>query len=105
MKFQVTKDNNSFSMGPQQLLELLLSKVASEERAEFINIAGTLGEYLEQRSLLKSMNIMQLLTVAFSLGYYYRVFLQKNDVSITGTANDTENPGQSSDETIGGEVS
>lgn len=62
------------------LLDLLFSKVNKVEREDFAVLIEEFCNFLNASKRLTSMNIMQVATLAFAVGYFYRLFLEKNKV-------------------------
>tara|TARA_Y100001970_G_C14242691_1_gene865895 strand:+ start:3922 stop:4248 length:327 start_codon:yes stop_codon:yes gene_type:complete len=84
MEFTVKKDKEqSIKLDRRQLLDLLFGRVLSVEREDFVGICSEFSEYIQEKRMLGQMSLNHLLTIAFATGYYYRIFLEKNEVDIT----------------------
>jgi hypothetical protein len=84
MKWDVKSSTGNFSLTREQLLDLLMTKVVGATKPEFTAIVTSFNDFLQDRQTMSTCNIDQLITMGFSIGYYYRVFLEKNDVEILG---------------------
>lgn len=92
--FKVKSKDGSVALTKEQLLQTLLQKVTETRKKDIEILAKTIAEYLEVKGMLKTTNTIQLLTLAFGAGYYYKVFLSKNEVEID--ASDSETSDESS---------
>lgn len=77
-----TASNQTVEITKEQLLHTLIEKVAATKKEDHQILVETIANYLEINGVLKTSNPIQLLITAFSAGYYYKVFLEKNDVTI-----------------------
>jgi 3'-phosphoadenosine 5'-phosphosulfate sulfotransferase (PAPS reductase)/FAD synthetase len=80
--FRVQTSKEIVSLSKEQLLQTLIQKVAEVRKSDHEILAKTIADYLEVNGALKSTTVLQLLTLAFSAGYFYRVFLDKNNVTV-----------------------
>lgn len=80
--FRIKTSKETVSITKEQLLQTLIQKVTDIRKTDHEVLAKTIADYLEVNGSMKTTNPLQLLTIAFSAGYYYRVFLQKNDVTV-----------------------
>ena len=60
----------------------IMSRVITNKKEEHSLFASALPAYLEEQGLLSTLTPSQYALIAFNLGYYYRVFLEKNKVNI-----------------------
>tara|TARA_Y100000034_G_C6825637_1_gene372216 strand:+ start:322 stop:627 length:306 start_codon:yes stop_codon:yes gene_type:complete len=84
MEWDVKSSTGNFSLTREQLLDLLMNKVVGATKPEFTAIVTSFNDFLQNRQTMSTCSIDQLITMGFSIGYYYRVFLEKNDVEILG---------------------
>jgi hypothetical protein len=89
--FEVKTEKETVKLDRFSLLELLLSKVMQKPKDEFNALSTALSHNLQGKSVLSQFNIDQLIVTSFSLGYYYRVFMDKNNVNIVGEENELAN--------------
>jgi len=88
MKFKVlNKETEDLSLSPGDLFDILTSKIdIKNPRQEFEELNNLFLNNLEKANvitpLLNKSLFMNALYISFSLGYYYRLFLQKNEVEI-----------------------
>lgn len=95
MRWDVKTKSQVVSLGPLEVSTMLMKKAAAiDERPEFEALVDTVTRYLQQQGVLVEMTPQQVAAIAFSVGYYYRVFLQKNEVR---TENEYESTKSSSD--------
>ena len=80
MEFILKTDKEDVSFSVDQLVNMLMNKLISTPREEFPWLVDSLCSFLQARETMSSMTLEQLSTISFSLGYFYRVFLEKNDV-------------------------
>lgn len=85
MEFVVKKDEESIKLDRRQLLELLFGRVLAVEREDFVGLCSEFSEYIQEKRMLGDMSINHLATIAFATGYYYRIFLEKNDIKVTNS--------------------
>ena len=90
-KWTVNTDQDTVELNANTLLDALLGKVLQSPKADFDELIINFGRFLQSRDLFGDMKFNQLIGMSFAVGYYYRVFLEKNDVeiSITDTSNVT----------------
>lgn len=94
--FKIKANGETTSLSKEQLLQVLVQKVIDNNKQDHKQLAIAVANYLEVSGTLKTVNILQLITLAFSIGYYYKVFLSKNNVEI-----EIENVPNNSDENTG----
>lgn len=76
------KDGITVHLDSYQLLNKLMSKLPEAlDKKDHVYLGEALTRFLEDRGSLPNMTIQQLIQVGFGLGYYYRVFLEKNNVT------------------------
>lgn len=83
--FKIKTSKETVELTKEQLLQTLIEKVTTVDKPDHQVLAETIANYLELNGALKNSNPLQLLTTAFSAGYFYRVFLEKNDVTVEAT--------------------
>lgn len=82
MQYKIKNQNETLTISSKQLLELLVTKVSENANPNHTSFVQVFTDYLELSGTLKSTTIFNLLLLAFNIGYYYKVFLQKNTVEI-----------------------
>lgn len=83
MKFTIKPENQEpFELNERTLFDLLSKEVMKKERDDFLFMSNVLMDYLKITNSFNNISIGQISTLAFSLGYYYRIFLEKNNVEI-----------------------
>jgi len=88
------KDNTSSTLLDRKaLIDLLTAKVMEDDKEDFVALATTVSSILQGRNTLGQFTIDQLITTCIHLGYYYRVFLEKNNVEKIGETNELANTG------------
>jgi hypothetical protein len=99
-----TKDGEGVELSSATLLDALLGKVLQTPKQDFDELIVTFGKFLQTRDLFGDMKFNQLIGMSFAVGYFYRVFLEKNDVEITITdasnANADINTDNTSDDNV-----
>jgi hypothetical protein len=94
--FKITTKDSSINLSKEELFKTILKTVFedkdnknlqfSDEYAE--TILAALGATTNKE--FYNISLKQLSAIAFMAGYYYKVFLTKNDVSITTKPGTTE---------------
>lgn len=85
-----TKDTN-VELDGMELLVQLIQRSMQEQRPTHEELVKCLVNYLQTQGALGKCNAEQLALIALDVGYFYRVFLEKNKVSI-GNTNEESNP-------------
>jgi phosphopantetheine adenylyltransferase len=95
-------DGKRVKMTSEQVIKLLSDKVMEVEKEDIDQLVVTLADYLEANSMLRNLRAVDTIHLGFAIGYYYRVFLEKNDVQLenkdgntTSNSGDIEAPGSS----------
>lgn len=83
----VTTQEGNVEFDSNTLLEALLGRVMEAPKADFDELIVNFGRFLQSRQLFGDMKFNQLVGMSFAVGYFYRVFLEKNDVKIVMTDN------------------
>lgn len=83
MYWRIDTKDTSIDLGAFDVLNLLMGKVVDKERPDQEALAGTFVEYLQTNKALSDISLTQLVSMAFELGYFYRVFRTQNEVTIT----------------------
>ena len=97
--WKVTTSEGEVEFNSQTLLDALLGKVVQSPKADFDELIVNFGRFLQSRQLFGDMKFNQLVGMSFAVGYFYRVFLEKNDVEIVITDNsNSAEPSQSNNE-------
>lgn len=95
MKFKVNKENDSFEISSNNLFELISNQILKKQRDDHIEMSKVLLDYLKVSNSLSSVSLGHLVTLAFSLGYFYRIFFEKNNIEIIennkNETNDSDN--------------
>lgn len=83
--FKVKKDEKSLNLSSEELFRNILKTIFLEEKNEKIKDVKTFVKTLNDltQSKLLNMSFSQLLEIYFMAGYYYRIFLEKNNVEFT----------------------
>ena len=91
MKFKVKpKDQSPFEITSENLFELLSKEILKKEREDHVEMSKILLNYLKITNMLSSVSLGQIVTLAFSLGYFYRIFFEKNDIEKLEENNETD---------------
>lgn len=98
MRWQVKTDQGEIDLNPDDLLSQLMGKVQSTQKADVQVLSSSLCEFLSYKNSLHEISLIQLVYIAMQIGYFYKVFLEKNKVDIDYESNVTA---QTSGEPIG----
>lgn len=99
MKFKVlNKENEDLLLSSGDLFDILTSKVdIKNPRKEFEELIELFLKSLEKANIITPLInrnlLMNTIYISFSLGYYYRLFLEKNKIELIkeDETNDKEN--------------
>ena len=91
MKLKVKKVQASFEIDSKNLFELLSKEIVKKEKEDHIEMSKVLLDYMQITKALSSIGLGQLVTLAFTLGYFYRIFFEKNNVEIMDEKNEIDN--------------
>ena len=79
----VTTEKEEIILDSTNLLDLIFSKVNKVEKEDFALLLEEFFRFLNASNRALTMTPEQIATLSFSIGYYYRLFLQKNNVDIS----------------------
>lgn len=83
MLWKVKAKNNVVSLTSPEVLELIYSKMLTKiQKPDHDALIMQMLKYLDSKMGLYSFSMLQIAHMSFSLGYYYKVFLSKNEVEI-----------------------
>jgi hypothetical protein len=88
MKFKVTKNDQSFEIDSFKLFELISNQIVKNDKDDHVEMARTILDYLKVTDSIESMSLGQIMTLAFSSGYFYRIFYEKNNIEIVKNENE-----------------
>lgn len=98
MNFKVlNKNSENLNLSAGDLFDILSSKInIKEPREEFEVLNEQLYKSLEKANVITPIFnknlMMNVLYICFSIGYYYRLFLEKNEVELKGNIENDQNP-------------
>lgn len=87
--FRVKTSNDTVTLTTNQLLQMLLEQALKKRNQEHLTISESIVDYLSLTGVLTKSTLLQIITLAFSVGYYYKLFLVKNEVEVE--INDSNN--------------
>ena len=87
MEFIVKGKEKTIKLDRYQLLDIIVGEVLSKQKNEFPAMATAFTSMMQQRGTLGQFNLDQLVTTSFALGYFFRIFLEKNEVTIVENTN------------------
>tara|TARA_B100000427_G_C15398289_1_gene546479 strand:- start:110 stop:628 length:519 start_codon:yes stop_codon:yes gene_type:complete len=95
--WNVKTEEGEIELNSGTLLDALLGKVLQTPKADFDELIINFAKFLQTRDLFGEMKFNQLIGMSFAVGYFYRVFLEKNDVEIhitdiSNATKETQNP-------------
>lgn len=82
MLYKVQVKDGELQITPSQLLEQLMAKHMSISRRDFEVLSVEFANFMQSRQALHEASLLQIILIAFSLGYFYRVFKEKNEVEV-----------------------
>lgn len=92
MRWKVKTKDGELNMGSSDVANTLMSKVYKTQKQDVEVLANYFAEFLERNSTLCDVTARQLSYMCMMMGYYYRIFLEKNTVDIEGE--DAESSGK-----------
>jgi len=98
MLWNVKTKEGKVTLSSSELLQVLMAKIVTQEKPEHDVMTQALTEYLEATQTLRTISPLQLASISFELGYYYRLFKEKNEVEIEGEGSDRQDTNSSSNE-------
>lgn len=87
MKWHV---NKKLVVDQFQLLEILSNKVVTTPKEEYDVLGMAFADFAQSKAVLAQLTPQQLAGMAIALGYFYRIFLEKNEVEITSEQTEDE---------------
>ena len=98
--WNVKTEEGNVELNSGTLLDALLGKVLQTPKQDFDELIVNFGKFLQTRDLFGDMKFNQLIGMSFAVGYFYRVFLEKNDVEIAITdSSNADETDETSEET------
>lgn len=82
MKWTVETAEGTVVLSERQLTETLMAHLTMRDKPEAIALSRELLRFLQLTEELAGQSPYQLSYLMFMLGYYYRVFLDKNKVEV-----------------------
>ena len=88
MPFTVEKDNKTLIYSNKDILNILYSKILDKKDTNQDEFLSVLNLYLDSIGPeIKNYSLLQLMELSFSLGYYFRIFKNKNSVTFVKDEN------------------
>lgn len=88
MPFTVEKDNKTLIYSNKDILNILYSKILDKKDINQDEFLSVLNLYLDSIGPeIKNYSLLQLMELSFSLGYYFRIFKNKNSVTFVKDEN------------------
>lgn len=98
MLWKLKSKDGEIELTPAQLLDSLMSKHLTVVREDFEVLSLEFAKFLQFKTAMHEATLGQLLLIAFSMGYFYRVFKDKNQVEIVHESINSEDGESSSSE-------
>ena len=88
MPFTVEKDDKTLIYSNKDILNILYSKILDKKDTNQDEFLSVLNLYLDSIGPeIKNYSLLQLMELSFSLGYYFRIFKNKNSVTFVKDEN------------------
>ena len=88
MKWKVSTEKDTVELTEIELLDVLFHRLLEDskdsERNDFDSLTKAFAEFMQARETLASTTLEQLICMSLTIGYFYRVFLEKNTVEKIG---------------------
>lgn len=95
MWWKLKSIDDTTQITPNQLVDILLSKHMQTNKKEFEVLSSEFAKFMQWKETLHEASILQLILIAFTMGYYYRVFIQNNDVEVIYESNNHQSSPES----------
>ena len=106
MVFKVkTSNGTTVTLTPLDLCEILSAEIQKKGHEDGQEISQAFTFMLSQGEVLYRTSLMEYGWLSFLAGYYYRIFLEKNDVTIEQEETDVSTPETSPESSPPTEVS
>ena len=79
----VSTEKEEVILDSSNLLDMLFSRINKTDKKDFAYLLEEFFKFLNSSNRLSCMTPEQIATLSFSIGYYYKLFLQKNNVVIS----------------------
>jgi hypothetical protein len=80
--WEVETKEGKLILSPLDLVNTLLGSLNKKDRKDQETLAKISVELFQEQKLLNSLSPEELAMLVFQLGYFYRIFLEKNEVKI-----------------------
>jgi hypothetical protein len=81
MIWKVKSNSEVIELNEFQLLNMLSAKVVETEREDARVLSEMLVRRMQTTDMLSEMTPIHLATMAFEIGYFYRIFKEKNTIT------------------------
>ena len=100
--WKVSSGEEQATMYADQVIKQISDKVMQTEKQDIDQLVQKLTEYLEANGLLRTLRFVDTLHLGMAFGYYYRLFLEKNNVTLEiQDGSSTNGNGSATDSTAG----
>ena len=93
MKWIVKTKKENVELTEVELLDILFNKLLEDSkdsnREDFDQLVKVFGNFMQEKQALLSTSTEQLLSMTMAMGYFYRVFLEKNQVQKVGISEES----------------
>lgn len=88
MQWEIESKGGKYNYSAFDVLNELMRGMMKEQKLDHEALAQTFIEYLQINKQLHMVTLQHIVLMAFTLGYYYHVFLKSNDVTTTEKSNE-----------------
>ncbi len=88
MEWRITTKDGVITLSTEQLFHQLASGVVKKKRTTHLDLVRQFLDTLEASGSLKDATPVELTLMAFELGYFYRIFMKKNNVEVIEPSHD-----------------
>lgn len=89
MKYEIETKDGKITLDTNQVMDMLLKHLTQQAKPDCEQLTTTFVKFLQSSLALAELNASQLAHMSLMLGYYYRIFLEKNNVT---TQEENESP-------------
>lgn len=89
MKWVVNSKGERIILTGDKLVGMLAEKVRKIEKPDIDHLVTELSKTLEANGILNTFKVSELIHLGWMMGYYHRVFLDKNSVTLETESEDT----------------
>jgi len=88
MEWEINSKASKYNLSAFEVLNELMRGMMIEQKPDHEILAETFVKYMQMHEQLHQISPQHLTLMAFTLGYYYHVFLKSNEVKVMEESNE-----------------